>query len=874
MIGIPSRRPPGFRPLLRLLPRPAFAAALTTLLLLIQFVPPPTAAAAETDAIPLDRHGLPRWSPRVWDDAPVRIELPGPEALAELLARVPLRSFHREDVAPSGRGDGGLVFTPRVTAAELSALRAGGYRPAPLPDLDRAGREAAERAWAERAAAAAAGAGRLPVAPSAETEWTYHTNEEVGQILEGIAAAYPGIARSYVWGTSVEGRDLWGLEISDNVAVQEPEPEVRLSSTIHGDEPIGTELLLGLAHLLVDGYGIDPRLTSIVNDVELHLLPMHNPDGNAAGMRQNVYGVDLNRDYPVPTGSIGQERENVAFIEHAAAHSFTASANLHTGSMVVNYPWDHTYDPAEDDDAIVELSLAYSTGNPTMYASTRFPQGIVNGAQWYVAFGTLQDWSYAETGCIDLTVELNDVKWPPASELESFWNDNRESLLAFIEASRCGVSGVVTDAVTGEPVPATVTVAGNSVPAVCDPDCGDYRKLLDDGVWTLLFSAPGYRDTAVAGVATVWGAGATVDVAMERAPRGTIAGRTVDRGGWPVAASVTVRRDGGIVAVAETSVAGGGCFEAPGLPHGDYLLNASAPGRLPASVPVTVSGPQADAGLLTLTAVRTDTIFSDDFESGTGNWIGAWGTTSDAASGAAALHDSPGGDYAADAQDVCLLGAPLDLSGRTFAQLAFQARWSLEPDRDCVQVEVSGDGGATWTPLATEHSRPGAGAGVQPDGEPCYDGDPPVWRLQTADLTPWAGLAGVRLRFVLLSDGYRQRDGFYCDDVLVTAGAAADIPVSAPPAAVAGILGIHPNPFNPAASVRLSIPEAGPARLTVHDVRGRLVRRLFAGELAAGERIFHWDGRTDAGAASASGVYLVRLEAGGRLDVGKMVLVR
>lgn len=83
-----------------------------------------------------------------------------------------------------------------------------------------------------------------------------------------------------------------------------------------------------------------------------------------------------------------------------------------------------------------------------------------------------------------------------------------------------------------------------------------------------------------------------------------------------------------------------------------------------------------------------------------------------------------------------------------------------------------------------------------------------------------------------------------------------------------------PNPANPATVIRYSLPDDGPVRLQLHDLRGRLVRRLVNADLPAGDHSVRWDGHDDAGRAMASGVYVVRLEAAGRAIAGRLTLVR
>ncbi len=126
------------------------------------------------------------------------------------------------------------------------------------------------------------------------------------------------------------------------------------------------------------------------------------------------------------------------------------------------------------------------------------------------------------------------------------------------------------------------------------------------------------------------------------------------------------------------------------------------------------------------------------------------------------------------------------------------------------------------------------------------------------------GIAGAGER-LFAADSH---DGIYVlrnDLVLTTVDAA-------PPAGMD--LGCYPNPFNPRATVVFTLPAAGHARLTVHDVRGRRLRVLAQGHAAAGRHELEWDGRDNAGRPLSSGVYLLRLEARGARGIAKAVLLR
>jgi len=94
------------------------------------------------------------------------------------------------------------------------------------------------------------------------------------------------------------------------------------------------------------------------------------------------------------------------------------------------------------------------------------------------------------------------------------------------------------------------------------------------------------------------------------------------------------------------------------------------------------------------------------------------------------------------------------------------------------------------------------------------------------------------------------------------------------PAMIAGIESVSPNPFNPATVVRWSVAADTQVHLSVVDLRGRLVQRLFDGPATAGVHETHWRGVDDTARPVGAGVYLLRLEAGGQVTSRPMSLVR
>ncbi|MFN7965330.1 MAG: M14 family zinc carboxypeptidase [Acidobacteriota bacterium] len=344
-----------------------------------------------------------------------------------------------------------------------------------------------------------------PQAPSPD-QTSYHDYTALTTQLQNVASAYPNITRLVSAGKSVQGRELWWLKITDNPDSHEDEPAFKYISTMHGDEPVGTEMLLRLIDLLTQGYGTDTRATRIVNEVELWVMPMMNPDGNTLSQRYNADGVDLNRDFPDqfqdPVDSpAGRAIETQRIMNWQYGHRTMLSANFHTGAVVVNYPYDGTasgasvYSSCPDDDIFRNISLDYSEDNSPMYNGA-FPQGITNGADWYNVYGGMQDWNYLWHGDTEVTIELNNPKWPAASVLDQRWNENRESMLSYLERSLSGVRGRITDAVTGAPVSATLKVAGRNIAFYTDANVGDYHRVLPAGSFTINVQATGYNQAS------------------------------------------------------------------------------------------------------------------------------------------------------------------------------------------------------------------------------------------------------------------------------------------------------------------------------------------------------------------------------------------
>ncbi|XAR62244.1 Metallocarboxypeptidase D [Bertholletia excelsa] len=334
----------------------------------------------------------------------------------------------------------------------------------------------------------------------------YMTNSDLERAIKAFGRRCPNISRVYSIGKSVQGFPLWVMEISDKPGEEEAEPAFKFIGNVHGDEPVGREILLLLANWLCDNYKKDPLATLIINNAHLHILPSMNPDGFSLRWRGNANNVDLNRDFPDQFFPINddvdaRQLETKAIMAWLKQIRFTASATLHGGALVANYPWDGTQDKSKsyyacpDDKTFKFLASVYSRSHYNMSKSEEFQGGITNGASWYPIYGGMQDWNYLHAGCFELTLEVSDDKWPAADELPTIWEYNKMSMLNLVASLvKNGVHGKIFSSDCGAPLPASIAIKGIDYMIKASESFADYHRLLAPGErYEVIAKMPGYK---------------------------------------------------------------------------------------------------------------------------------------------------------------------------------------------------------------------------------------------------------------------------------------------------------------------------------------------------------------------------------------------
>ncbi|XP_053729193.1 adipocyte enhancer-binding protein 1 [Synchiropus splendidus] len=242
-----------------------------------------------------------------------------------------------------------------------------------------------------------------------------------------------------------------------------------------------------------------------------------------------------NHHIPLPenalNGSIAVETK--AVISWMERTPFVLGANLQGGEKLVAYPFDMQRPPPSftdsqrwrtngemneetwariqrqnegalretPDDAMFRwLAMSYAHSHLTMTETYRGScqgddvtggQAITNRAAWKPVVGSMNDFSYLHTNCLELSVFLGCDKFPHESELPLEWENNRESLLSFMEQVNRGIKGVVRDVEGNLVGNATISVEGIRHD-VKTASSGDYWRLLNPGEYKVTARAEGY----------------------------------------------------------------------------------------------------------------------------------------------------------------------------------------------------------------------------------------------------------------------------------------------------------------------------------------------------------------------------------------------
>ena len=323
----------------------------------------------------------------------------------------------------------------------------------------------------------------FPAADSA-----YHDYNEMVTELQQVQFDHPTLFSLFSIGTSYEGRTIWAGKVSNNVAVDQDEPEVLFTHHQHAREHLTVEMALYTLHQLIDGYGVDPRITNIMNSREIWMVFDMNPDGGEYDIATGTYaswrknrqpnagstyiGTDLNRNFSYDWGCCGGSSGTPSSDTYRGASGFSAPEtavvrdfvnsrviggkqqitthiDFHTYSELVMWPYGYTLTDVPADMNPDDHNVFVTMGQAMAATNGYTPQQM---SDLYITDGTICDWLYATHRIFSYTFEMYPVTsaqggfYPPDEVIPAQTSRNREAILYLLENSGCPYATVGLEA--------------------------------------------------------------------------------------------------------------------------------------------------------------------------------------------------------------------------------------------------------------------------------------------------------------------------------------------------------------------------------------------------------------------------------------------
>jgi murein tripeptide amidase MpaA len=318
-------------------------------------------------------------------------------------------------------------------------------------------------------------------------DWRYHSYDEMVTEIHAAEITYPAIVDVFSIGQSYQGREIWAAKVSDNVAIDEAEPEILFDALTHAREHLTVEQALYLLATLTTGYGTDSTVTHLVDDREITIIFALNPDGGEydltgpangprgpyRGWRKNrqpnagstSVGTDLNRNFDYRWRCCGGSSGTKSSLFYRGSSAFSAPETrafrdyvnsrvvngrqqivshitFHTNGQLILWPYGHTKVnvPADMTTLDQRTFVAFGKGQ-----ARRNGYVAKQSSDLYITDGDMIDWMYGRHRIFSFTWELfppeRPTVWgdhyPPDEEIEGQMARNRDALLYFLEASWC-----------------------------------------------------------------------------------------------------------------------------------------------------------------------------------------------------------------------------------------------------------------------------------------------------------------------------------------------------------------------------------------------------------------------------------------------------
>ncbi|HEY6627265.1 MAG TPA: M14 family zinc carboxypeptidase [Ignavibacteriaceae bacterium] len=689
----------------------------------------------------------------------------------------------------------------------------------------------------------------------------YYTLAEIEADLDEMFQLYPNlITQKFSIGTSIEGRTIWAVKISDNPNISENETAVGFDALVHAREPQSMATQMYFMWYLLENYGSDPEATYLVNNREMFFVPCFNPDGyeynrltdpNGGGYwrknRRNsgggCIGIDLNRNFgykwaydnngssPDPCSetyrgaSAFSEPESQAIRDFAILNNYNTHFNMHTYGGYILYPWG--YIDAETPDSLTYREFAALL---TSYSGYAFGSG--GQLLGYNSNGSIRDWMYGEqvlkNKTYGYTIEIGDDFWPSQSQIYPIAQQNLRTMIyqSFL--------------------------AGDYVQLV-SPNFNKEFFLPADAIEL----SPEFKNKGLASAYNLTfeltSPSQYININTGSSSLDSIPARSSSTLNTPlsflISAAAPLEEEIQLVLTTKT--------------NGDLLSSDTTTLIIGFPVFVFEDTTNNPAALWTITKTPTT---SPQWDS----------TYKSFYSGPNSYTDSKNGNYVNSATVAMTLTNSIDLSGVVNPKLKFWTKFDIESDWDYGQVQISTNNGTTWIALTGQYTEAGVGS-FQPNGEPVYDGSQSNWVKEEISLASYTS-SPIKIRFRLRTDSNTTRDGWYLDDIgIFFYTIPTNILNDAEPVYKFSLEQNYPNPFNPITKIKYTIPSviASGAKqsqlviLKVYDVLGNEVATLVNEEKPAGSYEVNFNA-----SQLSSGIYFYKLTAGNFIETKKMILMK
>lgn len=591
----------------------------------------------------------------------------------------------------------------------------------------------------------------------------YYTYAEMVTKMQNLVAAYPGIVSLQTIGTSYNGQTIYGIKISDNVTVDEAEPEVLYTALQHAREAIGGTSMIFFAQYLAENYAANAEIKGLVDNREIFIIPCVNPDGylyNYTGSnpatggglwRKNrkpngdgTFGVDLNRNYGVDwsncsgaSASCGSsttssdtywgtaafsEPETQAVRDFSYAHNFVAAIDQHCYGPYFSLPFGrptlHTLSASDVSfysyvPALMGLYNCHRAGNS--------PETVA-----YEVAGGIKDW-----------LLLGDIGVGTKQKVY-------------------GMTGEAGGGAFWAPV--------TQIPQLCKELC--FQNI------QLAFAAGSYFDLQDNSDIALTSLTGNLSYSLRSIGLGT-------------SNSVTVS----VVPIENIQSVGSSVTTTIGTYYGTFSNNISytLPGSLANGKRIKFAWKVESDGVVVYDTItkfyNPVSLLYDNMEGSLAtNWTvpggGAstkWGFTSSSSyAGTQSLTESTAGNYGSSNSRTVTYNSTFNLSDATSSWLSFWVKHRAENCRDKLQIQVSTNN-STWVPLSGKNTvaEPNTTNGGTLGGQPALTGIRENWTRELYDLSAYNGAATLYLRLQFTSDGdasnfaYELDDGFYVDEIKV-----------------------------------------------------------------------------------------------------------